>query len=353
MFFAALLILSYLAVFINPRYFWPIAFLGLLYPFLFLLNFAFVVLWAVKLKPQVFLSLTCILIGWIFITRYVQFDIPFVKKKEPVVIPNSFKILSFNVRLFNRYNWLKDKEVSHEIFGFIEKEAPDIICFQEFFTREKGELSEEEILKHLSRTQYSHIKYTFRKPLSSNFGIATFSKYPIVGGGEILFAKTFNLCIFTDIKIGNDTIRVYNNHLQSVRFMKRDIDFVDSLKFEYSKKQLNGVMDITYRLKWAFKLRAMQADTITTHIHHSHYPVVVCGDFNDTPVSYTYQTMRDGLKDAFVEAGSGIGSTYLGKLPSYRIDYIFFSDQFGIANYRSPKLKLSDHYPVLCRMYMK
>jgi Metal-dependent hydrolase len=347
---AALLGFSYLSVFINPQYFWPIAFFGLLYPFLVLLNLIFVIVWAFRLKPQVFLSLITIAIGWTFIIRYVQFEIPFIKKKEVPISSNSFKILTFNVRLFNRYNWAKDPETSHEIFSFIEKEMPDVICFQEFFTRSKGELSEEEIIKHLKNTKFHHIKYSLTRTGTSGFGIATFSRFPIVGMGEILFTKTYNLCIYTDMVVHGDTIRIYNNHLQSVRFLKQNYAFIDTLKIRYSQEEINGILDITNRLKWAFERRATQAEAIAAHVKRSPYPAIVCGDFNDSPVSYTYQTMNKNLNDAFEEAGTGIGNTYLGKFPSYRIDYILLNKKFKVYNFFTPKLNLSDHYPVLCRL---
>ena len=350
---AAILGLSYLAVFVNPQYFWPFAFLGLSYPLLLLLNVVFVIVWAIRWKPQIFLSLAMILLGWNFMGRYTQFDIPFLKKKETTDLSKSFKILTFNVRLFDRYNWVKDKETSHEIFEFIERESPDIICFQEFFTRAKGELSEEEIIKHLQKTKYRHIKYTLSKTGSSGYGMATFSKFPIVKTGEILFEKTYNLTIYSDLLIHGDTIRVYNNHLQSIRFLKRNYDFIDTLKLRYSHEEVKGFVDITNRMKWAFERRANQVQTVSASIHLSPYPVIVCGDFNDSPVSYTYQMMRKNLKDAFVEAGSGFGNTYLGKFPSYRIDYILIDKRFSAYNYRTPKLNLSDHYPVLCRMKME
>ena len=350
---ALLLGLSYLAVFVNPQYFWPIAFLGLLYPLFLLFNIVFVIVWAIKLKPQIFLSIIIIALGWNFMGRYAQFDIPFLKKKVVENEAKTFKVLTFNVRLFDRYNWAKDKETSHEIFQFIQKESPDIICFQEFFTRNKGELSEKEILDHLKKTNYHHIKYTLSKSGSSGFGMATFSKFPIAKMGEILFPKTYNLCIFTDLVIHGDTVRIYNNHLQSIRFHKKNYDFIDSLKIRYNQEEINGILDITNRLKWAFERRANQAESVAAHMRRSPYPVIICGDFNDSPVSYTYRTMRQNLNDAFVEAGSGFGNTYLGKFPSYRIDYILLDKKFNVFNYRTPKLELSDHYPVLCRMSLK
>ena len=350
---AVLLGLSYLAVFVNPQYFWPIAFLGLLYPLFLLFNIVFVIVWAIKLKPQVFLSFVMIALGWNFMGRYAQFDVSLLKKKEVINEAKTFKVLTFNVRLFDRYNWAKDKETSHEIFQFIQKESPDIICFQEFFTHSKGDLSEKEIVDHLRKTNYHHIKYTLSKTGSSGFGIATFSKFPIAKMGEILFPKTYNLCIFTDLVVHGDTIRIYNNHLQSIRFHKKNYDFIDSLKIRYNQEEIKGVLDITNRLKWAFERRANQAESVAAHVRLSPYPVIVCGDFNDSPVSYTYRTMRQKLNDAFVESGSGFGNTYLGKFPSYRIDYILLDKKFSVFNYRTPKLELSDHYPVLCRMSLK
>lgn len=347
---AAILGLSYLAVYVNPQYFWPIAFLGLSYPFILLINIVFVIIWAIKRKPQVFLSLIMIALGWNFMGRYVQFEVPFLKKKEVVNESKSFKILTFNVRLFNRYNWSKDKETSHEIFEFIQRESPDIICFQEFFTRSKGELSEKAIIEHLKGINYHHIKYSVSKQGMSGFGIATFSKFPMAKMGEIIFPKTYNLCIYTDLVIYGDTVRVYNNHLQSIRFIKKNYDLIDSLKIRYSPDEIDGIMDITKRLKGAFEQRANQAEAIAAHVHRSPYPVIVCGDFNDSPVSYTYRVMRQNLNDAFIESGSGFGNTYLGKFPSYRIDYVLLDKKFSVLNYRVPKLNLSDHYPVLCRM---
>jgi endonuclease/exonuclease/phosphatase family metal-dependent hydrolase len=349
---AALLGLSYLAVYVNPQYFWPIAFMGLMYPYLVIINIVFAIIWAIRLKPQIFLSLGIILVGWFFIIRYVQIENPF-KKKEQAIAQKSFKILSFNVRHFNRYKWLKNRDISSEIFQFIEKESPDIICFQDFFTRYTGELSENEIAKRLGKTKYYHIKYRFSDPKASSFGIATFSKYPIVHKGEILFENSYNLSIYTDILMQDDTVRIFNNHLQSIRFLKQNYDFMDTLKLKYNQGQVNGIVDIAKRLKWAFEQRATQAEAIAAQIHRSPYPVIVCGDFNDSPVSYTYQIIHKNLKDAFVEAGSGFGNTYLGKFPSYRIDYVLHDKKFSVFNYRTPKLDLSDHYPVLCRMFKK
>jgi endonuclease/exonuclease/phosphatase family metal-dependent hydrolase len=350
---AIFLVLSYLSAWVHPKYFWPISLNGVLYPFFLLLNVFFVVLWVVTKKRQLFLSLIIILIGIPFMTRYFQIHLPFKKHPDVSMQPQAIKFLSFNVRLFNLYRWVNKADAESDIVRFIQKESPDIICLQEFYTREKGKFSEKYFLQQFPFAKYKYIKYTYRNRGVSNFGIATFSKYPIVGAGELSFSKTYNQCIYVDIKHRDDTIRVYNTHLQSYRFMKQNFDFIDTLKLKYNPGQVNGMRDIIYRIKTAYIKRANQADKVADHISHSAHPVIVCGDFNDSPISYSYQKISKGLDDAFVEAGSGIGSTYFSKFPSFRIDYILHQRSFEAFNYRSPKLELSDHNPVICYILKK
>jgi endonuclease/exonuclease/phosphatase family metal-dependent hydrolase len=263
----------------------------------------------------------------------------------------SIKVMSYNVRLFNLYNWVTEKNVNSKIISFIRNESPDIVCLQEFYTRGKGNLSERKLVERLSSIKYKHIQYTYQKKGISGFGIATFSKYPIIHRGEIDFTGSFNHCIYSDLKIDNDTVRVYNLHLQSYRLLKENYMFLDSLKFAYNTKQMKGFRSISYRIKTAYLKRGVQADTVSAHILKSPYPVIVCGDFNDSPVSYAYQKISSSLKDAFLESGSGIGSTYSGKFPSYRIDYVLHSPQLQCYYYSNPNMSLSDHQPIICKIY--
>jgi endonuclease/exonuclease/phosphatase family metal-dependent hydrolase len=347
------LILGYISAFVSPETFWPLAFFGLMYPFILIINILFLIFWIIFRKFFFLISLICILAGLPFVRRMVQVKTPFHGKsyyKEKYLLTNtSFKLLTFNVRLFNLYKWEGKTDVENGIFKFIDRENPDIICFQEFYARDNSPLSDQQIAKSLKKCLYSHVAYSLNKKNGSHFGIATFSSYPIVGKGELKFPHTFNLSIYTDLKIGNDTIRIYNNHLQSIKFLKADYELIDTLKLEYDQRQMNGIRRMTMRVRDAFKKRARQVDAVAEHMHHSPYPVIVCGDFNDSPVSYSYQTMRGKLHDAFIETGNGIGYTYRGKFPSYRIDYILYDPVFRSFDYESPKLELSDHYPVICR----
>lgn len=342
--FVGALLLSYLSVFISPEKIWVLAFFGLAYPFLLIINFGFVVFWIYKKRKTFLISLIAILLGWTYLVSYIQ--IPLKKQNTNTeTVKNKFNILSFNVRLFDLYNWNEGDNTSGEIFDFINANQFDFICFQEFFTKNKGELSKRSILKRLNKEYSTHIVYTYEGD-NHNYGIATFSKYPIINRGVINFSKSSNSSIFTDVIINKDTVRIFNNHLQSIRFNKKNYSFITNSKILKDDEKLKEIKDISYRLRDAFIKRASQARILSNHIKNSPYPVIVCGDFNDVPVSYTYKKMRGELNDSYLEAGKGFGTTYMGKFPSFRIDFIFHSEKIKCVNFDIPDVHLSDHFPI-------
>ena len=144
-----------------------------------------------------------------------------------------------------------------------------------------------------------------------------------------------------------DTVRIYNMHLQSIAFGATDYQYMDDLEKNKQTEDIEHSKSIGKRLKKAFIKRARQADLISESIAASPYPVIVCGDFNDTPASYTYHRIAGNLKDAFVESGNGFGKSYVGKFPSFRIDYILHSKQFKAFDFKTIHEELSDHYPVV------
>lgn len=263
------------------------------------------------------------------------------------------RIMTYNVRLFNYYQWEEVKSVRDTIMNFVVNQEPEIACFQEFLTvsNRNGD-SEDEIDQALDFLPNKHIFYTYKPNEFSNYGLATYSKYPIIRKGSIRFRNSYNACIYTDIKIESDTVRVFNVHLQSIKLKNNDYEAMDSLAHSINAQRIDEVKVISGRLKLAYMKRAQQVDELSWHIGQSPYPVIVCGDFNDTPVSYTYQQVRGKLSDAFMGSGRGIGNTYRGKLPSFRIDFIFHSPEFESNNYKTHKINLSDHYPVTCGLYI-
>ncbi len=340
---ALALLISYAANYLTPALFWPIAFFGLAYPYFLVLNILFLLIWALRINKYMFISLLAILIGFSNIGKYFQLNL----KENTAKDSNTIKVISYNVRIFNTYHWQGQKFERDSIIGYVNSEDPDIICFQEFVTQNNIKNQTEVYTnKLLKATPNHHIRYT----LSANnnkrkFGIATFSKHKIIDKGSILFNDSYNSCIYSDILLNTDTIRVYNVHLQSIS-LRKDYSLQDSLVY-LNAKRIEEIKDISKRLKKAYIQRAQQVDAVKKHMNQSPYPVLLCGDFNDTPVSYSYHQLLGNKADAFKEAGFGLGKTYLGKLPSFRIDYIFHDNYFKTLDYHIPKVMLSDHFPVL------
>jgi len=343
------LLLSYLSTHISPAKIWILAFFGLAYPYFLVVNLLFMFVWMLRFKKQFLLSFGIILIGINHFNAFIPLRLNKEKIHETVKeSPNQLKLLSYNVRLFNIYDWLSKPGANQDILNFIRSERPDIICIQEFYSSTDKEYQPDKIKKFFSGTPYSYIHYTYKNKNNTGHGIATFSRYPIINKGVISFPNTSNEAIYTDILYLKDTIRVYNNHLQSVQLQRRNYNFLDTIRLRYDDDQIREVKDISKRLKKAYIKRSTQVDSISKHIRFSKYPVIVCGDFNDTPVSYSYRKMGKGLKDAFLSSGQGTGSTYSGIFPYFRIDYIFHDKEFAPLLFEKVETQLSDHYPILC-----
>jgi endonuclease/exonuclease/phosphatase family metal-dependent hydrolase len=346
---ALMLFIAYAANYVNPQYFWPFAFFGLAYPFLLIFNILFCLLWIWRRRWFALISLFAIVSGFSNIGRYVQFRLP---GKQPVE-NNYLKLLSYNVRLFNYYQWQSGGDLRRQILQFVRSETPDIITFQDFVSINSNDKQSETYTDSLLHNYpWKHVLYTYHSKSSFSYGVATYSRFPIIKRGNIPFPDSYNSCIYSDIVVGSDTIRVYNVHLQSIKFRKNYYYFADSLAAHPNAKRFVEARDISDHLKVAFIKRAQQVDELEQHIRRSPYRVVICGDFNDTPVSYTYQQIRGNRQDAFMRSGSGFGNTYRGNIPSFRIDYIFHSKEITSFQYKTHKIDYSDHYPVSCELVL-
>ncbi len=340
-----LLLLSYLSAVISPETSWIFAFFGLAYPYILLVNAGFVIFWILFRKWYFLVSLLVILAGWGPMRRLVQFR----TRNHPIASEQpSFRLLSYNVRLFNYYQWEADTGLRRKMMDYIHDVNPSILCFQEFLTLPGGSISLVGIKKEMKELPYTHVHYTHRIPGKTNFGLATFSRYRIINKGFIEYENSLNGIIYSDIVMHDDTVRIYNCHLQSVKLRQDYTKVIDSLIFNYDQRHLNEMKSISVKLREAYIKRANQAEILSRHIQGSPYPVIVCGDFNDTPFSYSYHKVRRNLKDAFVESGSGIGSTYRQNFAPVRIDYILHSPVLSSSGFENRKTEWSDHYPVLC-----
>lgn len=354
-----LLCFSYLSIFVNPNTFWLFSLCGIAYPYILFTNLLFIILWLIIKRKYTLYSLFFIIIGYSQIGKSYQFS----GKSRPEKKEDLFKVMSYNVRLFDLYNYNKDWSFNYngrnKMFQFIRSENPDIACFQEYFHDASNKFCTTDSLKAILKTEHYFSYFPQIIKNTDHYGITIFSRYPIINTGVIDFGNnTNNIAIFADIQKGDKTIRIYNAHLQSIKFGKEDYDVAENPDKNLNPQKNNDVnktsKKILYKLKQAYLLRASQSEKVAKHISESPYPVILCGDFNDTPTSYAYHKISKNLTDCFVESGSGFGKSYAGKMPSFRIDYIFHDDHFrGYEFTTHETIKASDHYPVTVWLKLK
>lgn len=347
------LLLSYLASYVDPGKFWVISFFGLAYPAILIINILFVVYWLLRMPKLALISGLTILAGWSVILNYIGF-----RESTAIMVPKSsesfIRIMSYNVHNFKQFGDNNDRLTKEQILDIIRKEQPDVVCFQEFFSRKRGEYN---FRKHI--TQILGTEYYYFKPSTDNgyeaIGMAIFSKFPIVNQGNIEFTKNMNWneAVFADIRKGNKTFRVYNVHFQSVSFQPEDYLYLKKITSEMMKTDVESSKKIGSRLKQAFIKRSNQVKMVKEHAEKSPIPHIIAGDFNDTPISYTVKTISRDMKNCFRKKGSGFGITYNGAFPNFQIDYIFTSSEFEVKNYLVINKKLSDHYPVRADLELK
>lgn len=346
-----LLLLSYLAPITDPAVFWPIAFVGLAYPALILTNVFFVIYWLL-IRPKIALiSVLAIIIGWKFVLSQIGFQ-----ESAPIETPKSsfsfIRVMTYNVHYFKKVDSLNNKLIKNQMLDIIRREQPDIVCFQEFMSHASGEFDMEKSVKEILHSDYFYF-------LSSNpydyerIGLATFSKFPIIDSGYILFSdvERGNEAIYTDVEFNKKPFRIYNVHFQSIAFQPDDYKYLKDV--EEINPDVQASRRIGSRLKRAFIKRSEQVKVLKKHTEDCILPFVVAGDFNDTPISYALNTMSRGLKNTFREKGSGFGNTYNGDFPNFQIDYILTTPDFEIKNYQIIKKKLSDHYAVQSDIELK
>lgn len=342
-FFAIGLAAALVAPYISPAEFYPPAFFGLTFYGWLIANGVFVLLWIILRFRYTLLSGLLLVLALPSLRHLVALH----WKEQLIPEGSGITVMSYNVRLFGLYDWKNNIRHRNEILNYLKKEEPDILCFQEFFLDKTKRFSTEDTLKKLLRARNSHFEYASSLHGTQFWGVATFSRFPIVGRGKIKFqGAKGNICIYTDIKLGERVVRVYNVHFESYHLPEEKLDrLADDVQ-----ENPGYWWNVFRRMALSYERRARQVDSVRKSIEQSPHPVIVCGDFNELPTSYVYHRMAQGLKDAFLESGFGLGVTYAGKIPLLRIDYILHSPELRSSHFHTERVRLSDHYPVRCTM---
>ena len=339
------LLCAYAGGSISPATFWPLAFAAMAYPLILLGMTFFILYWLMKRKWFLFLNLALLLIKPDLI--YGTFGAFGSSESDSP----SIRVMTYNVRLFDKYNWNSEANSRDKIISLLNEHDADIICIQEYYD------VNQQVLKQLSKNGERNIhlrNYFAQRNNKNDFGIATITKFPIVNEGPIVLENSRSaLAIYTDLKINNDTVRVFNFHLQSIHLGADGYAILDDLMEGQELEELTDSKLLAGRLKSGFSRRAEQAEKIAHYISNSSYPVLVCGAFNDVPSSYPYQTISEGLHDSFAESGKGIGATYV-RVPFFRIDNILFSPEFEASDHTTfDSRPYSDHYAVSTRLSVR
>ncbi|MBO4489170.1 MAG: endonuclease/exonuclease/phosphatase family protein [Bacteroidales bacterium] len=346
------LFLSLLAKVIPPSLSTMIAYCGLLFPYIVIANFILLIIWIpVDYRWSIVFALMLIL-NVNNIDRHFQLR----AMEKPETCANCLKIMSFNVHDFNIYAETYPQDAKR-IIAFLKKEKPDILCLQEYCYDKKNKRGldvTQEILKALGlpdSPRNFQLNLPSENRLGYQFGLAVFSAYRIVDCGVVEMSdSSSNKSMYVDIRYNGDTVRVYNVHLSSFHINQNDYaDGEAILHNDNEDGQLNEKMVKLYKkIGLAFEQRQEQARSVRAHIDTCASPVIICGDFNDTPESYSYFKIAHGFKDSFRSSGKGTGVTYKGGVfPSYRIDYIIHSKFYNDFGHTiCTDMDVSDHYPI-------
>lgn len=319
------LLLAYISPYVNPQEFWPIAFFGLNFQLLGIFNLLLIALWIKRKKKRVVYNILVLLIGLPYLNRNFQFN-------NSTLPEEKFSIVSFNTHVQRVYN---GGNTTNAIENYLKENDIEIAVLLEWLDA-KGTIS---------KTAYPHQQFVQlnTKRNKNRYGLNFVSKYPIAHWEQIRYSNfSNNLAAFFDVELDDQTIRVVAVHLQSNGVNSSDYqEFITGIdnkeEVQRRAKMLIG------RLKNSFQKRASQVKIIEEVIEESPYPVLVVGDFNDTPQSFAYETLRGKRKDAFVEQGSGMGPTYRKPIELLRIDYILFDEQFTCTSFKETSEIESDH----------
>jgi len=313
------LLCSLLAPRIKPASSSLLAILGLLTPSLIVLNVLFLLYWIlIGFKKQWLLSALVLILGSLFLTPVYQFSSSDISDTK-----YDLSIMTYNVRKFNLYNWIKDDSIPQKIGKFVSKHSPDVVVLQEYKYDEDFKL------------EYPY-KFTPESRNKESVGYAFFSKYPIARSGDVDYYPQFGKAFYIDIQVEQDTLRVINFHLNSLGIIAEQDYFGHA-----DSEKLYG------RVKKSLLLQELQVERIGQLIDSTKHKVILTGDLNNTAYSWSYKQLKNELQDSYLKAGSGFGRTYEFQSFPLRIDYIFVDQDLKIEAHQNFNQKFSDHYHIL------
>ncbi|MBF0576163.1 endonuclease/exonuclease/phosphatase family protein [Dysgonomonas sp. GY617] len=346
-----LLLSSFLSWGISPARTLIFAYLGLAFPFILMVNLLLLVFWCIISKWKIALFNVIVLaICYSPITTYFPINIFSGTPPE-----GSIKILSYNVRGFN---WELNKKWSADMpmVQYLKSVDADIICMQEYVVSTSDKHASTRNLQKVLKV-YPYYSVIPLRPSNGRYeyGLACFSKYPIKSILSIPIVSSDNGVALYKIEVNGKIITVINNHLESNRLTSADKKlYKDFLRARDSHKLDEVTQSLENKLGSAFRKRAPQVNMVARYVEEQTTDaIIVCGDFNDSPISYSYKTIKKDLLDSYAETGFGPGITYHENYFWFRIDFIMHSRNLKAYKCTVDKVKFSDHYPIWTYLHFK
>ena len=336
--FVVAILLTYLVPYVNPSRVWFFPVLGLAAPITYVVGVVLMLYWIIRWRLlRASIMLVVVAVGFFKVSLFWR---PEIRRsyEEETSGRGTIKVMTYNVRCFYGEN---GRSSVGDVLRLIEEQDPDIICLQEFNARLAARSEEFSLLDE--KYESSGFGRTAAPDSVYEAPLAILSKFRILRSGTIL---TPSSAVWVDLLVDNDTVRVFNNHLRSTAINASDSEYITDHRFLSDTAREVKIRSIVGRLRENSVLRAAQVDSIARVVEATHTRRIVCGDFNDTPISYVYRTMARGLRDAFSVCGSGYSHTFRGFFNTLRIDYVL-CDGFDPRSYATLPVEYSDHYPVV------
>ena len=332
----------------DPHRFWFLGLFTLASLFLLLILVLFILFWLFAKKKYMLISIVTLAAAWVPLHHIINLNFPVhfkvSKQKE------ALRVMSWNIEHFRIHEHKTHPEIKAQMLSLINKYQPDVACFQEMVGGDFDSTAINYVPYIAESLGYKNYFYSYDKrddfDDKHHYGIIIFSRYPILEKHTIQYEphnynSTFQ---YIDILKGADTVRVFNAHMQSLKLSDSSRQYIEDPTKELDLQKSRTVIS---KLKTGFLKRKLQSERIKRAMDQSPHPVIVCGDFNDVPNSYAYNTIGKGLNNAFAEKGSGIGRTFAVISPTLRIDNIFADKKFKVTQFVRIKKRLVDHFPII------
>lgn len=329
----------------NPKTYWWLGLFGLAFPYLLIVMLLFLFFWIIVKPRFCLISLLPILLSWkqvsvIFSFRQDRFD--YARSSS------ALRVMTWNVKIFEGLEKSEAASAASNIFSYIKATIPDVVCMQEFSQYDSNGLAS----NHIEKMKYMGYQYFFfskdyvKKTANYQSGVAIFSKMPLFDTTRVPYEHGRESLLYADLVKNKDTLRIYTTHLQSFRFSQNDYRYLEDLK-QHGDVINPANKNFIIKMKNALQLRAEQAIQIRALVDSCPFPEIVCGDFNSVPNSFAYWQIRGSRRDAFMEAGYGLGRTFTSLAPTLRIDYILCDNRLSVGQFTVGGRRYSDHWPVI------